>query len=548
MALGFRFMSRGRPLVRRRRRTPKPGILIPGKDGFVPDPLFLCATHATVAPMKRNAFLLLLAALLSVSGILWAQHRRAAPSNRPTFKTASVQPGDITQRVTTSGTLSALTTVTVGSQVSGNIAKLHVDYNAVVTAGQLLAEIEPSTYQARLVQAEADLLSAQATLELKQLNARRLSDLLGQTLVAQADYDEAAATLRQQEAQTRKAEAAVQNARVDLERCKITSPIDGVVLSRAVDVGQTVQANFSAPTLFTLAQDLRQMQITANVSEADVGSVATGQSATFTVDAFPGRTFHGTVREVRNNSTTTSNVVTYPTIIVVDNSELKLRPGMTANVTLTTAQRTHVLRVPNAALRLRVPANAVVRAPTDSAAPASAATVRAAPLSTTAPVDPPREPSLDQMPAALRTRVLADFDRDGDGTLDETERTALREKMRARFAAGERPPPPSAFAARPDTASSSSPRASSTQQRTIYVLAGEGAASGSGELVPTVVQIGLADTTYTEIVSGVSAGAIVATGTVSSASKSSSSAAASPTATNNPFTPARPPAGGPPPR
>lgn len=494
--------------------------------------------------MKRNAFLLLLAALLSVFGVLWARRSHATESSCPLFKTATVQPGDITQRVTTSGTLSALTTVTVGSQVSGNIAKLLVDYNAVVTAGQLLAEIEPSTYQARLVQAEADLLSAQATLELKQLNVRRLSDLLSQALVSQSDYDEAAATLRQQEAQTRKAEAAVQNARVDLERCKITSPIDGVVLSRAVDIGQTVQANFSAPTLFTLAQDLRQMQITANVSEADVGSVAAGQNATFTVDAFPGRTFHGTVREVRNNSTTTSNVVTYPTIIVVDNSELKLRPGMTANVTLITAQRTGVLRVPNAALRLRVPANAIVRAPADSATRTSTAPSPAAPPLARPSAEPdgsPPEPSLDQMPAPLRARILADFDRNGDGALDETEKTALREKMRARFAAGERPPPPAEFAAAPDVPST--PSASSTQQRTLYVLAGDGATTGSGELIPITVQIGLADTSYTEIVSGVSAGAVVATGTVSSAT-----AAAASSGTTNPFAPARPPAGGPPPR
>lgn len=481
--------------------------------------------------MKRNVVLLLLVALIALSGVLWARRNHAEKSSRPTFKTAPVQPGDITQRVTTSGTLSALTTVTVGSQVSGNIAKLHVDYNDLVTAGQLLAEIEPSTYQAKLVQAEADLLSAQATLELKQLNARRLSDLLGQSLVSQSDYDEAAATLRQQEAQTRKAEAAVQNARVDLERCKITSPIDGVVLSRAVDVGQTVQASFSAPTLFTLAQDLRQMQITANVSEADVGNVAAGQNATFTVDAFPGRTFNGTVREVRNNSTTTSNVVTYPTIIVVDNGELKLRPGMTANVTLTTAQRTHVLRVPNAALRLRVPANAAVRSAGSATTPAAS---------------PPPEPALDDIPAPLRTRVLADFDRDGDGALDDSEKAAMRETMRARFASGERPLPPPGSAAAPREPSPASAPSSSTQQRTIYVLTGDGASSGFGELVPTVVQTGLADTAYTEIVSGVNAGAIVATGTVSASSTAAAASASN--GTNNPFTPARPPAGGPPPR
>ncbi|MDP3207964.1 MAG: efflux RND transporter periplasmic adaptor subunit, partial [Rhodoglobus sp.] len=248
-----------------------------------------------------------------------------------------------------------MATVNVGSQVSGNIAKLHVDFNDRVTAGQLIAEIDPSTYEARLVQAEGDLLGARVMLDQKRLNVRRSETLLASQLIARSDHDQALTELHQQEAVVTIKEAMVKSARVDLERTKIRSPIDGVVIDRAIDVGQTVQASFAAPTLFVLAQDLRQMQITANVSEADIGGVAPDKPVTFTVDAFPGETFTGQVRQVRNNTTTTNNVVTYPTIVTVDNPDLKLRPGMTANVTIIVARRENVLRAPNAALRFRPP-------------------------------------------------------------------------------------------------------------------------------------------------------------------------------------------------
>lgn len=207
------------------------------------------------------------------------------------------------------------------------------------------------------MQAEGDLLSARVALELKQLNARRSENLHASNLIPRSDHDQVLAELHQQEAIVTIKEAVVKSARVDLERTKIRSPINGVVIDRAIDVGQTVQASFAAPTLFVLAQDLRQMQITANVSEADIGGVAPDRAVTFTVDAFPGESFSGRVRQVRNNTTTTNNVVTYPTIITVDNPGLKLRPGMTANVTIVVARRENVLRAPNAALRFR-PADA----------------------------------------------------------------------------------------------------------------------------------------------------------------------------------------------
>jgi len=470
-----------------------------------------------------------LVALGSLAFVVW-RHSRSTTSTGTLFRTAAVQRGEVSQNVTGSGSLSAITTVDVGAQVSGKIIKLYVDYNDAVKQDQLIAEIDPTSYQARLLQAEADLLSAQATLELKQLNAKRSAELLEKRLLSQSDYDSALSELKQQEASAKKADAAVNSARLDVEHCKITSPIDGVVLSRSVDAGQTVQSSMTAPTLYKLAQDLRQMQITANISEADIGGVAAGQSVKFSVDAFNGRTFEGKVREIRNNSTTANNVVTYPTIITVDNSDLKLRPGMTANVTIYTARRTNVLRVANAALRFKAPENAVVRT---AASPGSQTT--AAPQDES---DGPPEPALDQMPAEIRQHILADFDKNGDGQLDADEKKAMREALRARF--GDRGGP--GFAKK-----FSSPLASSTTTKTLYVLASTPDASGRGigELIATPVNIGLSDSAWTEIVSGLNEGAFVVTGTLSA---QAASVATTPTTTTNPFAPARPPGGGPPPR
>jgi HlyD family secretion protein len=428
--------------------------------------------------IKRIAPWLIFAALVAAT-IFWWQHSRSTTSTGTLFRTASIQRGEVSQTVTGSGSLSAITTVDVGAQVSGKIIKLYVDYNDAVKKDQLIAEIDPTSYQARLVQAEADLLSAQATLELKQLNAKRSAELIEKRLLSQSDYDSALAELKQQEASAKKADAAVNSARLDVDRCKITSPIDGVVLSRSVDAGQTVQSSMTAPTLYKLAQDLRQMQITANISEADIGGVAAGQAVKFSVDAFNGRTFEGKVREIRNNSTTANNVVSYPTIITVDNSDLRLRPGMTANVTIYTARRTGVLRVANAALRFKAPDNTVVR----TAAPTSDRTTA--------------EPQNEQ--------------------------------------AG----PPG---------NKASSNAVSSSSKTLYLLAStpDAAGRGAGELIATPVRIGLSDSAWTEITSGVNEGAFIVTGTLSA--QAAAAASASSATTTNPFAPARPPGGGPPPR
>ena len=481
---------------------------------------------------KRFVPWLLLIALGSIASVWW-QHSRSTPNTGTFFRAAAIQRGEVSQTVTGSGSLSAITTVDVGAQVSGKIIKLHVDYNNAVKKDQLIAEIDPTSYQARLVQAEADLLSAQATLELKQLNAKRSAELLEKRLISESDHDTVIAELRQQEASTKKADAAVNSARLDVEHCKITSPIDGVVLARSVDAGQTVQSAMTAPTLYKLAQDLREMQITANISEADIGGVEPGQWVKFSVDAFNGRTFEGKVREIRNNSTTANNVVTYPTIITVENSDLKLRPGMTANVTIYTARRTNVLRVANAALRFKVPDGSVVRTVTPVSDP-TAVTPQAE------PVVPP-EPSFDQMPAEIQRHILADFDKNGDGQLDASEKKAMRETMRARFAAGDGPPEGA-----PGLPTKSSSRSVVSSAKTIYVLAvaPDAAGRGSNELIATPIRIGLSDSAWTEIVSGVNEGAFVVTGTASAQATSTTATA---TTTTNPFAPARPPGGGPPP-
>lgn len=469
----------------------------------------------------------LLVPVLGLGAYFWLRSPKASAGGEPIYRTSRVTRGDVVQTVSASGPLSAVATVEVGSQVSGNIAKLYVDFNDAVKQGQLIAEIEPSTYEAKVVQAESDLASAEATLEVKRLTAKRTAELFAKKLVSDSDNDTAVAEYKQQEATVKKTRAALKSAQVDLDRCKIRSPINGVVISRSIDAGQTVQASFSAPTLFTLAQDLREMQITANVSEADIGGVSEGQQVSFVVDAFPSRTFTGTVKQVRNNPTTTNNVVNYYTIISVKNEDLKLRPGMTATATITTAKKSGVVSVPNGALRFKAPENA--RLAQQTAAGASAPS-SAEPASS----EEPPMPDLERMPAEIRQRILADFDKNGDGKIDGDEATALRERMKARFAAGGGP------GARPGAGQQRSAGAAVSTSKTVYVLDGTPDASGraTGMLTPKRVTIGITDTTRTEIVSGLSEGELVVTGTTSAAVDSSTQSQAA----SNPFAPKPPPA------
>jgi HlyD family secretion protein len=282
---------------------------------------------------------------------------RCARSSASQFQTATVTRGSVTQAVTATGTLNPVVNVQVGSQVSGNIAKLFADFNSQVKAGQVVAEIDPVLFQAAVTQAEGDLASAQAALELAKLNATRTRALFAQKTSSQQDLDQAMANLHQAEANVKIKQGALDKAKADLEHCTISSPVDGVVISRNVDVGQTVAASLQAPVIFTIANDLTKMQIDTNVAEADVGVVEVAQDVDFTVDAFPSRTFHGKVVQVRNAPITVQNVVTYDTVIGVNNPDLKLKPGMTANVSILIAHKDNVLQVKNAALRYR-PADA----------------------------------------------------------------------------------------------------------------------------------------------------------------------------------------------
>jgi HlyD family secretion protein len=274
------------------------------------------------------------------------------------YQTVAVSRGRIVQHVTASGSLSALVSVDVGSQVSGKVSALYVDFNSPVKKGQLVAEIDPTIYEATLRQTEGDLASAKADVTLKRQNLERSKILAPLRAASQLDLDQATAQLAQAEATVAIKQAMVESAQANLGYCKITAPVDGIVISRKVDAGQTVIAAMTTPVLFTIAQDITKMNITAAVSEADVGQVRTGQSVDFTVDAFPDDVFHGRVTQVRKAPTTTQNVVTYETIITVNNPAQKLFPGMTADVSILVAQRTNALEIPNTALRYTPPQGA----------------------------------------------------------------------------------------------------------------------------------------------------------------------------------------------
>lgn len=285
------------------------------------------------------------------------------------YMTAPVQRGDITQVVTATGSLSAVITVQVGSQVSGTIDKLYADFNTQVKANQVVARLNQDKFKAASDQAKANLLAARANLaksEVSVVDAKRTlernKELKKRDLIAQSDldasqtaYDAAAAQLNVNKAQVEQAQAALNQADVDLNNTVIRSPVDGIVVSRNIDVGQTVAASLQAPTLFLIANDLSKMQVDTNVSEGDVGNVWVDQDVNFTVDAYPTRRFKGKVLQVRNAAVMVQNVVTYDAVIGVDNQEMLLKPGMTANVNFLVSQRNNVIRIPNAALRFRPP-------------------------------------------------------------------------------------------------------------------------------------------------------------------------------------------------
>ena len=268
-----------------------------------------------------------------------------------TFDTAAVAPANIMNSITATGTIEPVTSVTVGTQVSGIVSKLFVDYNSVVKKGQVIAELDKTNLMSQLNTAKTQLATAQSQLNYQTANYKRYKTLFEKGLVAADDFDNAKLSYTQAKEQVVSAKEEVQRAQTNLGYATITSPIDGVVLSKSVEEGQTVAASFSTPELFTIAQNLTNMQVVADVDEADIGDVKEGERVTFTVDAYPDDTFEGEVKQVRQEATTTNNVVTYEVVISAPNADLKLKPGLTANVTIYTAERKGVLSVPSKALR-----------------------------------------------------------------------------------------------------------------------------------------------------------------------------------------------------
>lgn len=267
------------------------------------------------------------------------------------FKQEKVSLQTLQNSVTATGTIEAVTSVTVGTQVSGIVNKLYVDYNSQVKKGQVIAELDKTNLLSELNTAKANMASAQSQLNYQSANMKRNQTLYQKGLVSADDYENALLTYRQAKEQVATAKEQVQRAQTNLGYATITSPIDGTVISKSVEEGQTVAASFNTPELFTIAKDLTNMQVVADVDEADIGAVKEGDRVTFTVDAYPDDTFEGTVKQVRLQATTTNNVVTYEVVISAQNADLKLKPGLTANVTIYTQERTGVLAVANKALR-----------------------------------------------------------------------------------------------------------------------------------------------------------------------------------------------------
>ena len=268
-----------------------------------------------------------------------------------TYATAEAKTGAIATSVTATGTIEPVTSVTVGTQVSGIVAHLYVDYNSVVKKGQVIAELDKTNLMSELSSAKANLASAQSSLNYQKANYDRYNTLYNKGLVSANDYEQARLSYEQARQQVRTATESVKKAQTNLGYATITSPIDGIVLSKSVEEGQTVAASFSTPELFTIAQDLTNMQVIADIDEADIGDVREGQRVSFTVDAYPDDTFEGRVTQVRQEATTESNVVTYQVVISAPNTSLKLKPGLTANVTIYTMELNNVLSVPTKALK-----------------------------------------------------------------------------------------------------------------------------------------------------------------------------------------------------
>ena len=318
--------------------------------------------------MKKNKKLLIILAI-AVMAVLAGIIIVFSGSKKIKFKTAKIQKGEITQTVRATGNVNPVTTIIVGTRVSGTIVALYADYNSRIKKGQLIAQIDPTPFENELKHSEAELLNAKATLFKAEVTLKdtertlkRKQELFKRDLIARSELDDAETaynTARAQYeialAQVKKAEAGLRQAKTNLGYTRIVSPVDGVVIAKNVEVGQTVAASFQTPTLFTIAPDLTKMQVDTNVDEADISKIKTGMEVNFTVDAYPDKKFKGIVSQIRLSPTVTQNVVTYNVVISLDNSHLLLKPGMTANVTFVVNSKENVIKIPNSALRFKMP-------------------------------------------------------------------------------------------------------------------------------------------------------------------------------------------------
>lgn len=300
--------------------------------------------------MKKTGMIVALVIAAALAGWWWSSQNKPA---EPQYGTETVDRGDISAQVSANGTLNPVVLVNVGTQVSGTVRRIEADFNQQVKAGQVLAELDPALFKAALAQSRASLANAQAQLELAEANAVRMQTLFSQDFVSRQELDQAQSARAQAAAQVRLAQAQVTRDQTNLGFTVIRSPVDGTVINRQVDVGQTVAASFQTPTLFQIGKDLTRMQIDSTVSEADIGQIKVGQPVKFRVDAFPDAEYGGTVRQVRLNAKTEQNVVTYNVVVDVANPDLALLPGMTANLRVDVETRRDVLRVPTTALRFR---------------------------------------------------------------------------------------------------------------------------------------------------------------------------------------------------
>lgn len=451
----------------------------------------------------------------------WQWYSKRTVQDAVEFRTAPAATGDIVQAVTANGALTPVRNVEVGSQISGTLTDVKVDFNDKVKTGDVLAQIDPATYERALVQAEAELANSSAAAELSNLNFTRAKDLFAGKLISKSEFDEAKANLSQAEANVKMRVANVERAKVDLSRTTIYAPIDGMILTRKIEVGQTVAASLNSPTLFIIANDLAKMRIEAAVSEADVGNVTEGQTVNFTVDAFPTRKFSGKVQQVRFAANTNQNVVSYTTVVEVSNADLKLRPGMTANASIVIAEKKGVMRIPNSAIRFRPPQNAVIVGKTN-AAPAAGEAPKVE-LATSGPFAglpiPPwmgkgeRRRPTDEERSAYEASLTPEQ--------KEKYQTIMAE-MRARFAQGGGPGggggggEGSGSGERPRQRRSE-PEGPRTQ--TIYLIEKQTSATGPAvtALKPVTVKLGISDGTNTEVIEGLKEGDVVAVGTVAAA-------------------------------